>query len=147
MISKYLIISSDIEFCLAFCIVLSPYTHVTNDWVLGFVCNSNHWCGSSPSGLLHKLWEDPILLLGYRRARKIRWSERWLLVSVCDLASNWFIVTILNPAYSGIYVCFSFGFYGVAYFVWESLIQCFVTYWSKYLENFAPFQALVSVAC
>lgn len=40
-----------------------------SDW---FVC-SYYWCGGSSSRFLHKLWQDPFLLLGYCWSREVRW--------------------------------------------------------------------------
>lgn len=57
---------------------------------LFFFVNSNHWCGGSSFRLLHELWKDPLLLLGYCRAREIWWSSRWILVSEDIFFSEYF---------------------------------------------------------
>ncbi|KAM1779959.1 hypothetical protein ACFX12_041280 [Malus domestica] len=41
----------------------------------------HHWCGGSSTGLLHKLWKDPLLLLGHCWAREVWRSSRWSLHS------------------------------------------------------------------
>lgn len=80
---------------LGFCVDTYPML-----WILYFCffffVNSNHWCGGSSSRLLHELWKDPLLLLGYCRAREIWWSSRWILVSEIFSPTNTLIVDVSN---------------------------------------------------
>ncbi|KAG9138390.1 hypothetical protein Leryth_001577 [Lithospermum erythrorhizon] len=68
---------------------------------------------------LHKLWKNPLLLLGYSWPREVWWASRWLLVSILLKAvTQLWMPDAKISVMQGLRLVFCFGFCILLYFIY-----------------------------